>query len=87
MDFDVAYTAVRSATAAMQLCFEPDLFDLGLWLRHEFTNRLKDDPKVGVVLLFQLIEASGKPLVRGDHLSKMNNRSHYGDVYFDPHYS
>ena len=42
--------------------FEPDSFDLGLWLSHEFTNRLEDDPKLGIVLFLKLIEASSKPL-------------------------
>jgi len=67
-----------------QLGFEPDSFDLGPWLRHEFTNRLEDDPKLGIVLLLQLIEASGKPLIRADHLSKLNERSHDGDVHLAP---
>ena len=47
-----------------QLGFEPDSFDLGLWLRHEFTNGFEDDPKLAVVFLFQFIESPGKPLVR-----------------------
>ena len=47
-----------------QLGFEPDSSDLGLWLRHEFLNRLEDDPKLGFVFLLQLNEASGKPLVQ-----------------------
>ena len=74
---------VRSSTAVTQLGFEPDSFDLGLWFHHEFTNRLEDNPKLGIVLLLQLIEASGKPLVRADHLSKLNKRSHDGNVYLD----
>jgi len=76
-----AVKSVREGlTASLQLGFKPDSFDPGLWLRHEFPNRFKDDPKLGVVLLLQLIEASGKPLVRSDHLSKLNNLSHDGDV-------
>jgi hypothetical protein len=47
-----------------RLGFEPDLFDLEFWLRHEFPNRLENDPKLGIVLLLQRIESSGKPLVR-----------------------
>jgi len=45
-----------------QLDLEPDSFDLGLWLRHEFTNRLEYDPKPGIILLLQFIEASRKLL-------------------------
>ena len=60
--------AVRSVreglTASPQLGFEPDSFDLGLWLRHEFTNGLEDNPKLAIVFLFQFIESPGKPLVR-----------------------
>ncbi len=46
---------VRSSTAVTQLGFEPDSFDLGLWLCHEFTNCLEDNPKLRIVLLLQLI--------------------------------
>jgi hypothetical protein len=52
------------STVVTQLGFEPDSFDLGPWLRHEFTNRLEDDPKLGIVLLLQFIESPGKSLVR-----------------------
>ena len=45
----------RRGHYAPQLGFEPDSFDLGLWLRHEFTNRFEDDPKLAVVFLFQFI--------------------------------
>jgi len=48
------------------LSFESDSFDLGLWLRHQFPNGLKDNPKPGIVLLLQLIESSGKPLLGVD---------------------
>ena len=61
--------------------------DLGCRLRHEFTNGLEDDPKLAIVLLLQLSEASGKPFVRGDHFSKLHKRSHDGNVDFNPHYS
>jgi hypothetical protein len=70
----------EGSTVSQQLGFEPDSFDLELWLRYEFTNCFEDNQKLGVVLLFQLIEASGKPLVRSDHPSKSNNLSHDGDV-------
>ena len=74
---------MRDRRRSLLLGFEPDSFDLELWLRHEFTNRLEDNPKLGIVLLLQLIEASSKPLVRTDHLSKLNKRSHDGDVHLD----
>ena len=32
----------EGAATPSQLGFEPDSFDLGLWLRHEATNRLED---------------------------------------------
>jgi hypothetical protein len=48
----------------LQLGFEPDSSDLGLWLCHKITNRVEDDPKLGIVLFLQFIEASRKPLVR-----------------------
>ena len=70
-----------------QLGFEPDSFDLGLWLRHEFTNCLEDDPKLAVVFLFQFIKPPRESLVRTDHLSKLNERSHDGNVHLNPYYS
>lgn len=73
----------EGSTAFPQLGFESNSFDLGLWLRHEFLNCFENDPKLAVVFLFQFIEASGKPLVRADHLSKLNERSHDGDVDLD----
>jgi hypothetical protein len=36
-----------------------------------------------VVFLFQFIEPPGKPLVRADHFSKLNERSHNGNVDLD----
>ena len=62
---------------------ESDAAGFWRWLCHEFTNRFEDDTKLAIVLLLQLIEASGKPLVRADHLSKLNKRSHDGNVHLD----
>jgi len=63
-----------------QLGFEPDSFDLGFWLRHEFPNRLEDDPKLTVVLLFQFIESPGKGFIRANHLLQVDAGPHDGDV-------
>ena len=66
-----------------QLGLESVSSDLGFWLRHEFTNCIEDDLKLAVVFLFQFIESPGKPIVLVDHLSKLNKRSHEGDVYLN----
>jgi hypothetical protein len=70
-------------------CFAPsglesDAAWFGFRLRHEFTNGFEDDTKLAIVLLLQLVEAPGKPLVRGDQLSKLNKRSHNGNVHLAP---
>ncbi|MEI8015731.1 MAG: hypothetical protein WCH20_12950 [Nitrospira sp.] len=66
-----------------RLGLEPDSFDLGLWLCHEFPNCFENDPELTVLFLFQFIESSGKSLVRADHLSKLNKCSHNGNIYLD----
>lgn len=60
--------------------FEADAAGFGFRLRHEFTNGFEDNPKLAIVLFLQLIKASGKPFVRGDHFSKLDKRSHNGNV-------
>jgi len=66
-----------------RLGLEPDSFNLGLWLCHEFANGLEDGSEPAVVFLFQFIESPGKPLVGANHLSKLNERSHDGDVHLN----
>ena len=39
--------------------------------RDEFTNGFEYNTKLAIVLLLQLIEAPGKPLVRDEHLTEM----------------
>ena len=50
---------------------------------HELADGVEDDMELAIVLPFQLIEASDKSLVRGDHFSKLNKRSHNGNIYLD----
>jgi hypothetical protein len=66
-----------------QLGLEPDSSDLGLWLRHEFSNRLEDDPKLAVVFLFQFIESSSECFIGANHLPQVDERSHDGDVHLN----
>jgi hypothetical protein len=70
----IVYTTNNSRLLTLDL--ESDAAWFGVRFRHEFTNGFEDDTKLAIVLLFQLIEASGKPLVGCDHFSKLNKRSH-----------
>jgi len=45
-----------------RLGFEPDSSDLGLWLRHEFSNGFEDDSKLAVVFLFSSLSRRASPL-------------------------
>ena len=47
---------------------------------HQFANRIKDDPKLGVVLLLQLSEMAGQFDVRGEELPESDERPHDLDV-------
>ena len=60
---------------------EPDTAGFRLWLCHEFTNGFEDDPKLGVVLFLQFVEATGKDFIRADQLPEANKCPHDGDVY------
>ena len=77
----IVYTTNNSRLLTLDL--ESDAAWFGFRFRHEFTNGFEDDTKLAIVLLLQLIEAPGKPLVRGDHRSKLNKRSHNGDIHLN----
>jgi hypothetical protein len=70
----------EGSTAFPQLGFEPDSFDLRLWLRHQFSNRLEVDPKLAVVFLFQFIEPPREGLVRADHRAQGGECSHNAEI-------
>jgi hypothetical protein len=60
---------------------KPDLAFLGRWWGHELPHRLVNNPKLGIVFLFQSSELSGQIFVGSKHQAQADKSPH--DFYVD----